>query len=687
MAPPVVTLDISQAIATANNGAACSLSELLDQPQALQTRLKEYFHAVAQPVQLDASPVLRFEDMQVLTERLSDDLDVDLDLFAELSQMFWRFDFVGEGLLDEQASVKLCLSMLRKYRDATRTPAVGAVRLGDGIAYRNVYDRYTIDEKLGQGGQGVVFLGKDKRNGQEVVVKMCDKSSSSSPVEELTREFGLLMTVRHPRIAHVFEIFQDFANIYVVQEPYFGGDLTTAIPTAADAGVRVDEPWLAFVMHQILSGVAFLHSNHVMHCDLKEPNVMITGKTDWHRPQIVVIDFGLANEFSATSHPGGTPGYMPPEVWDHGLWTPKGDVFSLGVMLYSMRSGQPPFSNCQTLEEVQYNTRELLPQMPQGSPELQTLVHVMLDKSFHRRPSVSILKDDPWFSGSASSDNSLLSAFVLSALVKRQKDTELKKAFMTDLASKQNLAQMKELNDLFIELDSDNDGVVGADEVRRVLEDRWPHAQTEALIKVLLGDEGFVNYEEFIGQLLFAMEPEENELLLRVFGEADRRQKGYLDLDDIQALLQRPAIAKVLGDRDPATLLRIMDSKKTGKVTFEDFKRVMNGGPPQVKGGRLASAWRFGPRFRAWTVGEELEYYSQTHGRWVACQVTAIDAATGFLQVDVKPGYWLGRVEMVTRLRRGRSLLNRIAVTLNPFHWLPSQRWASCIGPRTCTCA
>merc|ERR1719343_1218181 len=99
---------------------------------------------------------------------------------------------------------------------------------------------------------------------------MYDKSNPSAPIEDITREFELLASLKHPRIARVFDIFQDLANIYVVQEPYFGGDLTDAVRKAAEAGIFVNELWLAGVMKQVVDGVDFLHENQVMHCDLKE---------------------------------------------------------------------------------------------------------------------------------------------------------------------------------------------------------------------------------------------------------------------------------------------------------------------------------------------------------------------------------------------------------------------------------
>lgn len=647
-----------------------SLRELLVAPEALELRLLEELYEIMQPVHGQTEMMLRYQDTAALSAKFAQELEVDPSIFGEMRQLFWRFDFNGEGLLNERQSLQLCLCMLRKYRDATRTPVAGCVRLGGQISYKNIMTHYVFQKKIGEGGQGAVFLCKDQRRSQDVVVKMYDKSSPNSPVEEITREFELLMSVKHPRIARVFEIFQDRANIYVVQEPYFGGDLTSAVRNAAAAGVQMSERWLAQVFHQILSGVAYLHSNYIMHCDLKEPNIMITGKADWHAPQIVVIDFGLAHEFTTRSYPGGTPGYMPPEVWDHGLWTPKGDVFSLGVMLFSMRTGQQPFTEgCTSLEQVQQCTREKTPQMRVGLPALQCLVASMLDKDFRSRPVVARLLEDPWFS-SANDAEQAIDQKVLSVLMRRQEKTDLKKALLADVASRENLAQLKDLNELFVQLDVDNDGIVSADDLRNRLGDLWPSDRVEALIQALVdGDEGEVSYEEFMGQVIATTEPVENELLWRLFCEADRQGKGFLDVEDIRALLQRPAIAKVLGGRDPATVLAEIDTRGRGQVSFEEFRLGVQGraaGPTGVQQRRPL----LGPRMRRLSQGQRAQYYSCTHSDWIPCTIIEVDQASGAVQVDCKPGYWLFGLELQTKLKPPRTFVEYFADFLNPSNWV-----------------
>jgi len=104
------------------------------------------------------------------------------------------------------------------------------------------------------------------------------------------------------------------------------------------------------------------------------------------------------------------------------------------------------------------------------------LVFRMIEKSFHKRPLVAALLQDQWFSESIDAVHPI-DADVLEALAQRQETTQFRKGILADLASCMNLAQMKELNELFLKLDSGNNGMVSVDELHMALNGMRPKAQ------------------------------------------------------------------------------------------------------------------------------------------------------------------------------------------------------------------
>jgi len=632
----------------------------LERLEELDHTLREAFQTLAKVTDSsDGQPVLEFDDMKELTDLLAKALMVDPKVFGD-NQMFWRFDWSGDGLLNEEEGVEMIKFMMRRYRDSTMPPEPGQVRLGGCIPSRDPSEKYIVNKVIGRGGQGIVKVAKDRSTSQVVVIKVYEKGSKKAPIEHITKEFELLVGLGgHPKIARVYEIFQDWSNVYIVQEPYFGGDLTNAVDHAKEAGIRVDERWLAGVMLQVLQGVEFLHNHHVMHCDLKESNVMVTGNADWLTPQVVVVDFGLSNHFCTKSRPGGTPGYMPPEVWRHGLWTPRGDVFSIGVIIYSLCCGTSPFLmdvvDFSDFTRIRHATLHEEPKLTSNSAGLQDIASSMIEKSLQRRPTVQVCRKHGWFQNYS---NDAIDVGAMDKLLTRQRQTDIHRALLSEVASKYNVAQLRELNTIFLKLDKNNDGGLTLEEVSQGLQGRWPLQDVEQLCDFWFGGdaEKIVKFDEFIGQLITATAAEENQFLQQLFKDVDTAGRGHLDISDIRQLLKRPAVQRVLSGRSPEELMALMDANGDGKISFEEFRNVMQGSQVEERCSDVhgisvdredsessvdrVEARQARQRLK-FVAGMTVAYYSTLHASWVPTKVNAVDEARGQVQIDCKPDFWM----------------------------------------------
>jgi Ca2+-binding EF-hand superfamily protein len=292
----------------------------------------------------------------------------------------------------------------------------------------------------------------------------------------------------------------------------------------------------------------------------------------------------------------------------------------------------------------------------------------MLLKDLRKRPPIAKVLASPWLSKVSAERAQKVDVAVLEKLAHNTRQTELRKALLMEVASRENLAQLTELNQLFESLDKSNTGVLDAKDVHEALRQKgWNAEDIQKLLDCFLSPDGKVPYEEFMVSLMGSMANEEGALLDRIFREADREHRGELDVKDLEELLKRENVYKVLGKRDAAKLLRAMDTNGDGFVSLEEFKAVMHGLPADTAkatnpSGNTSSrpplcsllmTKKFGQKqgYMGYTLGANVEYLSSTYNQWMPATVTAADAAQG-VQLSVKPGYWFIGTELFDKVRR-----------------------------------
>lgn len=203
---------------------------------------------------------------------------------------------------------------------------------------QTVAGRFEIQRCVGDGGMGVVYEALDKKRRQRIAIKIAKPGFGRL----LTPELNAALKVRHPNICGVNEIHTtetEFGDLDFLTMEYLDGE-TLASRLAKG---KLDVPEALEIARQICSGVAEAHRSGILHRDLKPGNVILCRNKDGSI-RAVITDFGLSTDAAVASHvEGGTPSYMAPELLSGGKASQASDVFSLGVILYEMVTGQKPF--------------------------------------------------------------------------------------------------------------------------------------------------------------------------------------------------------------------------------------------------------------------------------------------------------------------------------------------------------
>lgn len=204
-----------------------------------------------------------------------------------------------------------------------------------------VADRYSLDQEIGRGGSGAVWLGRDEILGRQVAVKRIGlpPGAATPDMVRAEREARLAARVNHPNVVAVFDFVEEADSHWLVMEYVEGSTLATLIrergPLSPDDAAEI--------LRQVADALAAAHAMSIVHRDVKPSNILVG--TDG---QVKLSDFGIARavadaSLTQTGLVTGSPAYLSPEVATGGSATTASDVWSLGATLYHALAGHPPY--------------------------------------------------------------------------------------------------------------------------------------------------------------------------------------------------------------------------------------------------------------------------------------------------------------------------------------------------------
>ncbi|NXD35822.1 SNRK kinase, partial [Copsychus sechellarum] len=256
---------------------------------------------------------------------------------------------------------------------------------------------YDLDKTLGRGHFAVVKLARHVFTGEKVAVKVIDKTKLDTlATGHLFQEVRCMKLVQHPNIVRLYEVIDTQTKLYLILELGDGGDMFDYI-MKHEEGLNEDLAKKYFA--QIVHAISYCHKLHVVHRDLKPENVVFFEK----QGLVKLTDFGFSNKFQ----PGkklttscGSLAYSAPEILLGDEYdAPAVDIWSLGVILFMLVCGQPPFQEANDSETLTMimDCKYTVP--PHVSKECKDLITRMLQRDPKRRASLEEIENHAWLQG------------------------------------------------------------------------------------------------------------------------------------------------------------------------------------------------------------------------------------------------------------------------------------------------
>ncbi|CAI2385020.1 unnamed protein product [Moneuplotes crassus] len=474
------------------------------------------------------------------------------------------------------------------------------------ISYKkeDIHKDFEFDsEPLGEGTYGIVYKAVDRLTQEVRAIKKIDVSNltgetskclndlEESEVSEKNKKFyrtfinelSSLKLLDHPNIIKLHEVYECGNSIYLVQEFCNGGELFDFI---VEKGT-IDEPTAAEIFKQMVGAIIYCHKNRICHRDLKPENFMLCSNGDgW---KVKLIDFGVSRSyFKMEENMGitrmasviGTTPYMAPEVFEEN-YSNSCDIWSLGVILYIMVAGYPPFEG-DNEEEIEAKIKllnfsfddEIWAEL---SDKVKDLISKLLTEEHYRITPKEALKHEWCVTENpfpVSRDNKTL----IDRLIRFRHCGRLRKAVVGYLASKVSDTELQKEIDFFNLLDTNKDGYITKKELEKGLKN-YLDIDNDLINSIMAStdteDKGALSFNEFIAAVLSDKITKDHTKIAQAFQFFNKASDGYITDKQLKACLAGSEF-KHIETKVFTEVINEVSQDQNGAIKMKDFMRVMS---------------------------------------------------------------------------------------------------------------
>ncbi len=445
---------------------------------------------------------------------------------------------------------------------------------------RSLRDTYECINQLGKGGYGKVYQVKSKITGKMYACKKLSKLDIKNLIK-FRREIDILMKTDHPNIIKLYETFESPNSLYLIMEECHGGELFDRILQHIENKEMYSEKDAAQIIQQVMSAIEYCHNNGIVHRDLKPENLLYLKKGNEENNPLKIIDFGLSRTLDAKkilNSKVGTAYYVSPEILQ-GKYNEKCDIWSAGVILYVLLSGEPPFNG--PSDGVIYSK---IKKMKFGFPpsrwnniskEAKDLLSHMLTIEKDRYSASEVLAH-PWFK-IVKEKKSLEKLNFTPQFFKDYKETnQLKRLVLVFIASRLQDYEINDLKNIFQAFDTDNDGQINYNEFEQGLlklhsKEIKPDEIHKYFSSIDTDKNGKIDYTEFLAACLEKKVFLKEEKLYEAFSMLDTNHNGKISKEELMSVLK----LEPQNDKYISELIKKADKNKDGVIDYKEFLEFM----------------------------------------------------------------------------------------------------------------
>ena len=463
---------------------------------------------------------------------------------------------------------------------------------GDG----KFIDNYSKIQELGIGNYSKVYRVQNKKTKEVFACKELAKSKINN-LTKFKNEINIMSKCDHPSIVKLYEIYEDPRYVELVMEQCLGGTLfDRLIKKMEEEDETFSEKDAAHIFRQVITAISYCHNQGICHRDLKMENILFLSSKD--TSPIKIIDFGLSQcvekkklvqyitgknyEKMTMDAPVGTPHYISPEVLN-GKYNQKCDIWSAGVILFAMIGGYFPFdgdTDNDVYRAVKKKTFTFTDEeWGSKSNEVKDLIKHMLCDENKRYSAEEVLKH-PWLTKMAPDKKSVVNKINVKHLENYKNSCNFKKFILTYMATRLKEKDIKELKSIFLEIDTNKDGTLSVEEIRKCLiklnEEKHLNINNKEINDIFnsidLNNSKRIEYTEFITAMLEESSYCKEEKLIEIFRVLDKDESGKISKNEIKQALNKDN----LSEDDLNKFIKKIDLDGDGEIDFYEFVKCMS---------------------------------------------------------------------------------------------------------------